>query len=110
MKEQDKWRDQHGKSVTDITPEESIDLRIQEVTTKTKQTPISYQQARVVTACRNELAPLFDKIATSMARWWLGGGDKHRFSNRADRPLAGGHHACREVFLETHGRREALPG
>ncbi len=25
MKEQDKWRDQHGKPVTDITPEESID-------------------------------------------------------------------------------------
>ena len=62
MKEQDKWRDQHGKPVTDITPDESIDLRVQEVTTKTKQTPISYQQARVVTVCRNELAPLLDKI------------------------------------------------
>jgi hypothetical protein len=64
MKEQDKWRDQHGKSVTDITPEESIDinLRVQEVYTKTKQTPISYQQARVITVCHNELVPLFDKI------------------------------------------------
>jgi len=62
MKEQDKWRDQHGKPVTDITPEESIDLRVQEVYTKTKQTPISYQQARVITVCRNELAPLLDKI------------------------------------------------
>ena len=60
MKEQDKWRDQHGKPVTDITPEESIDLRIHEVTTKTKQTPISYQQARVVTVCINELASLLD--------------------------------------------------
>jgi hypothetical protein len=49
MKEQDKWRDPHGKSVTDITPEESIDLRVQEVYTKTKQTPISYQQTRVIT-------------------------------------------------------------
>jgi hypothetical protein len=62
MKEQDKWRDQHGKPVTDITPEESIDLRIHEVTTKTKQTPISYQQARVVTECRNKLAPLLAQI------------------------------------------------
>ena len=62
MKEHDKWRDQHGKPVTDITPEEYIDLRVQEVNTKTKQTPISYQQARVITVCRNELAPLLDKI------------------------------------------------
>jgi hypothetical protein len=36
MKEQDKWSDQYGKPVTDITPEESIDLRVQEVYTKTK--------------------------------------------------------------------------
>jgi hypothetical protein len=28
MKEQDKWRDQHGKSVTEVTPEESIELRV----------------------------------------------------------------------------------
>jgi hypothetical protein len=62
MKEQDKWRDQYGKPVTDITPEESIGLRVQEVDTKTKQTPISYQQARIITVCRNELAPLLDKI------------------------------------------------
>ncbi len=62
MKEQDKWRDQHVKPVTDITPEESIDLRVQEVYTKTKQTPISYQQARVITVCHNELARLLDKI------------------------------------------------
>jgi hypothetical protein len=62
MKEQDKWRDQHVKTVTDITPEESIDLRVQEVYTKTKQTPISYQQARVITVYHNELAPLVDKI------------------------------------------------
>jgi hypothetical protein len=62
MKEQDKWRDQYGKPVTDITPEESICLRVQEVDTKTKQTPISYQQARIITVCRNELAPLLDKI------------------------------------------------
>jgi hypothetical protein len=60
MKEQDKWRDQHGNPVTNITPEESIDLRVQEVTTKTKQTPISYQQTRVVTVCINELASLLD--------------------------------------------------
>jgi hypothetical protein len=31
MKEQDKWRDQYGKPVTDITPEESIGLRVHEV-------------------------------------------------------------------------------
>jgi hypothetical protein len=39
MKEQDKWRDQHGKPVTDITKnsEESIDLRVQEVYTKTNK-------------------------------------------------------------------------
>jgi hypothetical protein len=62
MKEQDKWRDQHGNPVTDITPEESIDLRVQEVYTKTKQTPISYQQTRVITVCHNELVSLLDKI------------------------------------------------
>ncbi len=62
MKEQDKWRDQHDKPVTDITTEESIDVHVQEVFTRTKQTPISYQQARVITVCRNELVSLLDKI------------------------------------------------
>ena len=62
MKEQDKWRDQHDKPVTDITTEESIDVHVQEVFTKTKQTPISYQQARVITVCHNELVSLLDKI------------------------------------------------
>ena len=62
MKEQDKWRDQHGKPVTKVTPEESIELRVKEVTNKTKDTPISYQQERVIKVCRNELAPLRDKI------------------------------------------------
>jgi hypothetical protein len=57
-----KWSDQHGKSVTDITPEQSIEERVREVTTRTKDTPISYQQARVITVCHNELAPLLDKI------------------------------------------------
>jgi hypothetical protein len=62
MKEHDKWRDQYGNPVTDVTPEESIGLRVHEVDTKTNQTPISYQQARIITVCRNELAPLLDKI------------------------------------------------
>ncbi len=46
--EEDKWRDQHGKPVTEVTPEESIQLRVKEITTKTKDTPISYQQERVI--------------------------------------------------------------
>jgi hypothetical protein len=62
MKEQDKWRDQHNKLVTAVTPEESIQLRVKEITTKTKETPISSQVARVVKVCRNDLAPLLDKI------------------------------------------------
>ena len=62
MKEHDKWRDQHGKLVTEVTPEESIRLCVKEITTKTKDTPISYQQERVVKVCRNDLAPLLDKI------------------------------------------------
>jgi hypothetical protein len=33
-----------------------------DVYTKTKQTPISYQQDRVITVCRDELVPLLDKI------------------------------------------------
>jgi hypothetical protein len=48
MKEQDKWRDQHDKPVTEVTPEQSIELRVKEITRKTKDTPISYQQERVV--------------------------------------------------------------
>ena len=62
MKEQDQWRDQHGKLVTAVTPEQSITLRVKEITSKTKETPISYQQERVVKVCRNDLAPLLDKI------------------------------------------------
>jgi hypothetical protein len=62
MQEQDKWRDQHNKLVTTVTPEESIQFRVKEISTKTKDTPISYQQERVVKVCRNELAPLLDKI------------------------------------------------
>jgi hypothetical protein len=62
MKEQDKWRDQHKKLVTAVTPEESIKLRVKEITNKTKETPISYQQERVVKVYRNDLAPLLDKI------------------------------------------------
>jgi hypothetical protein len=60
MKEHDKWRDQHGKLVTEVTQEESIRLCVKEITTKTKDTPISYQQERVVKVCRNDLAPLLD--------------------------------------------------
>jgi hypothetical protein len=41
MKEQDKWRDQNGKLLTAVTPEESINLRVKEITTKTKDTMIS---------------------------------------------------------------------
>jgi hypothetical protein len=62
MQEQDNWRDQHGKLVTAVTPEESIALRVKEITSKTKETSISSQQARVVKVCRNDLAPLLDKI------------------------------------------------
>jgi hypothetical protein len=62
MKEQDKWRDHHNKLVTVVTSEQSITLRVKEITNKTKETPISYQQERVVKVCRNELAPLLDKI------------------------------------------------
>jgi hypothetical protein len=62
MKEQDKWRDQHGKTVTEVTSEQSIEVRVKEITSKSKDTPISYQQERVVEVCRNELAPLLDKI------------------------------------------------
>jgi hypothetical protein len=58
MKEQDKWRDQHGKPVTEVTPEESIELRVKEITRKTKDTPISYQQERVVKVYGNDLSPL----------------------------------------------------
>jgi hypothetical protein len=62
MKEQDKWRDHHNKLVTAVTAEESIKLRVKEITTKTKETPISSQQVRVVKVYRNDLAPLLDKI------------------------------------------------
>jgi hypothetical protein len=31
MKEQDKWRDQHNKLVTAVTPEESIQLRVKDL-------------------------------------------------------------------------------
>jgi hypothetical protein len=48
--------------VTEVTPEESIRLCVKEITTKTKDTPISYQQERVVKVFRNDLAPLLDKI------------------------------------------------
>jgi len=62
MKEHDKWRDQHGKLVTEVTPEESIRLCVKEITTKSKDTPTSYQQERVVKVCRDDFAPLLDKI------------------------------------------------
>jgi hypothetical protein len=42
MKEQNKWRDQLGKTVTDITSEQSIRDRVKEVNTRTQETPISY--------------------------------------------------------------------
>jgi len=62
MKEQDKWRDQHGKTVTHITPEQSIQERVRAVDSKTKDTPISYQQDRVVGVYRNHIVTLLDKI------------------------------------------------
>ena len=62
MQEQNKWRDQHVKTVTGITMEKSIQDRVEEVNTRTQETPISYQQDRVVKVDRNELAPLLDKI------------------------------------------------
>jgi hypothetical protein len=36
MKEQDKWRDQHVKTVTGITLEQSIQDRVKEVNTRTQ--------------------------------------------------------------------------
>jgi hypothetical protein len=71
MKEQDKWRDQHGKLVAAVTPEESIQLRVKEITTKTKDTPISYQQERVTKVCRNDLALLLDKIVDKDGKVYL---------------------------------------
>ncbi len=62
MKEQDNWRVQLGKPVTDITPEQSIQDRVKEVNTRTQETPISYKQAGVVKIARNEFASLLDKI------------------------------------------------
>ena len=62
MKEHDKWRDQHGNLVSDVSPEDSIQTRVKTVTTSTKDTPISYQVARVVGVCRNHIAPLLQKI------------------------------------------------
>jgi hypothetical protein len=58
MKEQDKWRDQYVKPVTDIMSEYSIQDRVKEVNTRTQETPISYQQSGVVKVVRNDLAPL----------------------------------------------------
>lgn len=62
MKEHDKWRDQYGNLVSDVSPEDSIQTRVKTVTTSTKDTPISYQVARVVGVCRNHIAPLLQKI------------------------------------------------
>jgi hypothetical protein len=62
MKEHDKWRDQFGKPVTKVTPEESIQTRCVPVNTATKDTPISYQVARVIGICRNHIAPCLDKV------------------------------------------------
>jgi hypothetical protein len=56
MKEQDKWRDQLGNPVTDITPEQSIQDHVKEFNTRTQETPISYQQTGVVKVVRNDLA------------------------------------------------------
>jgi hypothetical protein len=55
----DEWTGQVEKPTWQ---EESIQLRVKEITTKTKDTPISYQQERVIKVCRNDLAPLLDKI------------------------------------------------
>ena len=62
MNEHDKWRDQHGKRVTHITPEQSIQERVKEIDSRTASSPISYQQTRVVGICRNHIAPLLAKI------------------------------------------------
>ena len=62
MKEHDKWRDQHGKRVTHITPEQFIQELVKENDSRTTSSPISYQQTRVVGICRNHIAPLLAKI------------------------------------------------
>ncbi len=62
MKEHDKWRDQHDKRVTHITPEQSIQEHVKEIDSRTVSSPISYQQSRVVGICRNHIVPLLAKI------------------------------------------------
>ena len=62
MKDHDKWRDHHGKFVTHITPEQSIQELVQEVDSKTSSTPISYQQTRVVGVYHNHIVPFLVKI------------------------------------------------
>jgi hypothetical protein len=45
-----------------VTPEESIQTRCVPVNTARKDTPISYQVARVIDICRNHIAPCLDKV------------------------------------------------
>ena len=47
MRQHDKWRCQYDESVTEVTSEESIQTRCVSVDSKTRETPISYQVARV---------------------------------------------------------------
>ena len=61
MKQHDKWKDQF-KPVTKVTPEESIQTRCVPVNPATKDTPISYQVARVIGVVRNHIVPLLDKV------------------------------------------------
>lgn len=56
METHDKWRDQFDQSVTKITPQESIQTRVVSVDSRTKDTPISYQVARVIDIVRNQTA------------------------------------------------------
>ena len=52
----------HGAKVTKVTPQESIEMRCVPITTTTKDTAIAYQLQRVITVCRNQIAPLLDKL------------------------------------------------
>ena len=62
METHDKWRDQFDQSVTKITPQESIQTRVAAVAAKTKETPISYQVARVIGTVRNHIVPLLPEL------------------------------------------------
>ncbi len=63
MKEQDKWRDQHGKPVTDMTTEKSIEELVREVNLTLEPRTHRYRfKKSELLVWHNELVSLFDKI------------------------------------------------